>query len=29
MPIFSDAIEHWRHYEKWLDPLRKALGTAV
>ncbi|MDR3528750.1 MAG: sulfotransferase [Rhizomicrobium sp.] len=28
MPIFSDALEHWRHYEKWLEPLRKALGTA-
>ncbi len=29
MPIFSDALEHWRHYEKWLEPLRKALGPAV
>ena len=28
MPIFSDALEHWRHYEKWLEPLRKALAPA-
>jgi len=29
MPIFSDAVEHWRHYEKWLEPLRNSLGTAL
>jgi tetratricopeptide (TPR) repeat protein len=25
MPIFQDGLEQWRHYEKWLDPLQKAL----
>jgi hypothetical protein len=28
-PIYSDALEHWRHYEKWLDPLKTALGPAL
>ena len=28
-PIFADAIAHWRHYEPWLGPLRKALGPAL
>jgi tetratricopeptide (TPR) repeat protein len=25
-PIFRDAVEHWRHYEPWLGPLKTALG---
>jgi tetratricopeptide (TPR) repeat protein len=25
LPIFSDAVEHWRAYDKWLDPLKNAL----
>jgi tetratricopeptide (TPR) repeat protein len=29
LPIFSEAVEHWRNYETWLDPLRNALGTAL
>jgi predicted Zn-dependent protease len=29
MPIFSDAVEHWRHYEKWLDLLKSALPQAL
>ncbi len=29
MPIFSDAVEHWRHYEKWLEPLRTALSPIL
>jgi hypothetical protein len=29
LPIFSDAVEHWRNYEQWLDPLRNALGTIL
>ena len=29
LPIFADAVEHWRHYEKWLEPLQKALGNAL
>jgi tetratricopeptide (TPR) repeat protein len=24
--IFRDAVEHWRHYEPWLGPLKAALG---
>jgi predicted Zn-dependent protease len=28
-PIFSDAVEHWRHYEAWLGPLVDALGPVV
>jgi hypothetical protein len=28
-PIFSDAVEQWRHYEEWLSPLRDALGNVV
>lgn len=28
-PLYSDALEQWRHYEKWLDPLKKALSTPV
>ena len=29
MPLFATAIEQWRHYETWLEPLRQALGTAM
>jgi tetratricopeptide (TPR) repeat protein len=25
-PIYQSGIEHWRHYEQWLDPLKKSLG---
>jgi predicted Zn-dependent protease len=28
-PIFRDALEHWRHYEPWLDPLKTALGPVL
>ncbi|MBB6092152.1 tetratricopeptide (TPR) repeat protein [Povalibacter uvarum] len=28
-PIFRDAVDHWRHYESWLDPLKKALGPVL
>jgi tetratricopeptide (TPR) repeat protein len=28
-PIYRDALEQWRHYERWLEPLREALGDAV
>lgn len=28
-PIFTDGLEHWKHYEAWLDPLRDALGSVV
>ena len=25
-PIFTDALEQWRHYQAWLEPLEAALG---
>ncbi|HEX2493521.1 MAG TPA: sulfotransferase [Steroidobacter sp.] len=28
-PIFRDAVEHWRHYDPWLGPLREALGPVL
>ncbi len=28
-PIFTDAVAHWRKYEPWLDPLKRALGGAL
>jgi tetratricopeptide (TPR) repeat protein len=28
-PIYREAIDHWRHFEPWLDPLREALGPVL
>lgn len=28
-PIDDSAVEHWRHYEPWLDELKRALGPAA
>lgn len=28
-PIYKDAVEHWRHFEPWLAPLRSALGEVL
>jgi Flp pilus assembly protein TadD len=28
-PIFQDALEHWRHYEPWLDRLKTTLGPVL
>jgi tetratricopeptide (TPR) repeat protein len=28
-PIFTDSVEQWRHYERWLDPLKAALGPVL
>ena len=28
-PIFREAVDHWRHYEAWLGPLKNALGTVL
>jgi tetratricopeptide (TPR) repeat protein len=28
-PIFTDAADHWRHFEPWLDPLKDALGPVL
>ncbi|HEY2586576.1 MAG TPA: sulfotransferase [Tepidisphaeraceae bacterium] len=27
-PIYSSSIGRWRHYERWLGPLRDALGSS-
>jgi len=26
LPVYRDALDHWRHYEAWLGPLKEALG---
>lgn len=28
-PIYTDALEQWRHYEAWLEPLKDALGPVL
>jgi hypothetical protein len=28
-PIYRDSVDHWRHYEPWLDPLKSALGPVL
>jgi len=28
-PIFREGVDHWRHYEPWLDPLKKSLGPVL
>ncbi len=28
-PIFRDGLEQWRHFETWLEPLKRALGDAL
>ncbi|HVS75708.1 MAG TPA: sulfotransferase, partial [Steroidobacteraceae bacterium] len=28
-PIYREGLDHWRHYERWLGPLRETLGDAV
>lgn len=28
-PIFRDGVDHWRHYEPWLGPLKDALGHVL
>lgn len=28
-PIYRDAVDHWRHFEPWLGPLRSALGPVL
>ncbi|HUA25749.1 MAG TPA: sulfotransferase [Steroidobacteraceae bacterium] len=28
-PIYREGLEQWRRYERWLGPLRDALGDAV
>jgi tetratricopeptide (TPR) repeat protein len=28
-PIFRDGVEHWRHFEPWLGPLKHSLGSVL
>lgn len=28
-PIFTDAVDHWRHFDPWLGPLRKHLAPLI
>jgi tetratricopeptide (TPR) repeat protein len=28
-PIYRDGIDHWRHFEPWLEPLKAALGPVL
>lgn len=28
-PIYREGIDHWRHYEPWLGPLKDALGPVL
>jgi tetratricopeptide (TPR) repeat protein len=28
-PISGDAVDYWRNFEPWLDPLIRSLGTAL
>jgi tetratricopeptide (TPR) repeat protein len=28
-PIFTDATEHWRHFQPWLEPLEQSLGAVT
>jgi hypothetical protein len=27
-PIFREGLDQWRHFERWVGPLRDALGDA-
>ena len=28
-PIYREGLDHWRHFEPWLGPLKEALGDAT
>jgi len=28
-PIFRDGVDQWRHFDPWLDPLKRALGPVL
>jgi tetratricopeptide (TPR) repeat protein len=28
-PVFANAVDHWRHFEPWLAPLKDALGPVL
>jgi hypothetical protein len=29
LPVYADAVGQWRHYERWLGPLKTALGSVL
>jgi len=29
MPIYREAVDHWKHFEPWLEPLKEALGFVL
>ncbi|MBV8340748.1 MAG: sulfotransferase, partial [Gammaproteobacteria bacterium] len=28
-PIFQEGLEHWKNYDRWLGPLKEALGPVL
>ena len=28
-PIYKEGVDHWRHFEEWLGPLKHALGPVL
>ncbi len=28
-PIYQASVDHWQHFQMWLDPLKEALGPAL
>jgi len=28
-PLYRDAVDHWKHFDAWLQPLKDALGPAL
>ena len=28
-PIFKEGMDHWRHFEPWLGPLKESLGPVL
>jgi tetratricopeptide (TPR) repeat protein len=29
LPIFTDSLDQWRHYQAWLEPLQSALAPVL
>ena len=28
-PIYREGVDHWKHFEPWLEPLKEALGPVL
>jgi tetratricopeptide (TPR) repeat protein len=28
-PIYREGVDHWRHYDQWLQPLEESLGEVL